>query len=375
MVKAAIRWVALAALLGGPPARARPAPPAVERFERVDYVSAIDAAEQMGLRLSWRAAGRQLALSDRSHRIDLEAESREAVVDGLRVYLGNPVVARGGRLYVRRSDYERRLVPLACPGLCGPPPRPVSVIAVDPGHGGVDHGAENPRLGLMEKTFTLDVGLRLRKLLEDAGYKVVLTRATDTKVELPIRALIANQAGADLFVSIHFNSLARDTRTHGTEVYTFPLSGQRSDEAWGGRENDGEPSASPVNRFDCWSAILAQSLHRSVLQALRTEDRGGKTKHLAALRSLDCPAALVESAYLSNDAEAQRVATPAFRQQVAEALLGGIRAYAAALDRLRPAGEPGQGARTDSPAKGPPPAGDPPPRAASLAHPTRPASP
>ena len=371
-------------VLVGPLTPARPAPLPVEHFDRADYVSVIDVAEQLGLRLSWRAAGRELALFDQRHRILLTAESRETVVDGLRAYFGNPVVSRAGRLFVSRADYERRLAPLVRPSLCGPPPRPPLAIAGDPGHGGVDHGAENRRLGLMEKTFTLDVGLRLRKLLDEAGYRTVMTRTTDTKVELPIRALIANQGGADLFISIHFNSLARDTRTHGTEIYTFPLPGQRSDESWSQRENDSESAASPVNRFDCWSTLLAESLQRCVVQSLHTEDRGRKSKHLAASRALNCPAALVESAYLSNAAEAARVATPAFRQQIAEALFAGVRAYADAIDGLRPGGGPstqGRGAGPAAralgagPAKVPPPAEASAPPSAPYSHPTRPAGP
>ena len=269
MVRAALRPLALAALLGGVCRAAAPAPLPVERFDRTEYVSAVDAADRLGMRLSWRAAGRQLAISDSAHRMELTAESREASVDGLKLYLGSSVVSRGGRLYICRADYERRLLPLVRPAWCGAPPRAPIVIAVDPGHGGVDHGTENLRLGVQEKTVNLDVGLRLKRLLEDAGFKVVITRTNDTKVELPLRALIANQAGADLFVSIHFNSLTHDTQTHGTEVYTFPLQAQRSDQSWGERENDSEPLASPVNRFDCWSSILGDAVHRSLLNTLQ----------------------------------------------------------------------------------------------------------
>jgi N-acetylmuramoyl-L-alanine amidase len=318
--------------------------------------------------MKWVAAGGAggkpgLVLFDAAHRAVLIGESRETRLDGLRVFLGEPVLVRGGRFYIGMQDYAKRLTPLIRPGLCGaPPPRP-RVIAIDPGHGGSDNGMENRRLGLREKVFTLEVALELKPLLEAAGYRVVLTRTADTRVELPARAEIANTQGADLFVSIHFNAGGTgDTRTRGTEVFTFTMPSQRSDQAWSERGDDREAAASPVNRFDAWSQVLAQCVHREVLESLRTDDRGQKTKHLGALRGLNCPAILVESAFLSNDAEGSRVATAAFRRQLAEALLAGIRDYSAELDRLQPAppasSAPAPGASAQLPAPS--------------AHPTRP---
>jgi N-acetylmuramoyl-L-alanine amidase len=327
------------ALAAGP---ARAAPITVTHLNDSSYVSAIDAAARLGLRLSWTNRGTVggrpgLVLFDADHRVVLTADSRETQVDGLRLFLGEPVLTRGGRFYISLLDYDRHLTPEIRPELCGPPPGHPRVIAIDPGHGGSDNGMGNPRLGLKEKVYTLEVALELRKLLEAAGYRVVLTRTSDKYVELPMRAEIANTQGADLFVSIHFNaSVAGDTRTRGTEVFTFTLASQRSDESWNERKDEREP-ASPVNRFDLWSQALAECVHRDVLRSLHTEDRGQKTMHLAALRGLNCPAILVESAFLSNDAEGALVATPAFRSQLAEALLAGIRDYSAELDRLQPA--------------------------------------
>jgi N-acetylmuramoyl-L-alanine amidase len=140
-----------------------------------------------------------------------------------------------------------------------------------------------------------------------------------------------------LFVSIHFNSLFPDTKTSGTEVYTFTRTGQRSDHGWGFREkDDADPKPAEVNRFDPWSSLLAHSLHREVIGSLQTFDRGQKTMHLAVLRGLKCPAALVESVFLSNEVEAKRAATPEYRQQMAQALAAGIDAYASALEKISP---------------------------------------
>jgi N-acetylmuramoyl-L-alanine amidase len=336
-------------------------PITVTNLNHSSYVSVVDAASRLGLRMSWTAHGPAgarpgLVLFDASHRAVLTGESRDAQVDGLRIFLGEPVLVRGGRFYVSLPDYARRLMPLIRPEMCGPAPGIPRVIAIDPGHGGSDDGMKNPRLGLKEKVFTLDVALELRRILESAGYRVVMTRTTDKNVDKAMRAEIANTQGADLFVSIHFNAGAPgDTRTRGTEVYTFTLPSQRTDQSWSERVDDRESAPSPVNRFDPWSQVLAECVHREVLHSMQTEDRGQKTMHLGALRGLNCPAILVESAFLSNDAEGARAATPAFHKQLAEALLAGIGAYSAELARLQPA-----------------PASTPQPAPAALSRPSRP---
>ena len=108
------------------------------------------------------------------------------------MFLGDPVLARGGAFYVSRTDYELARSSRACgPACAGRRPAVPQVIVIDPGHGGTDQGATNKALGSMEKTYTLDVSLRLRKLLEGAGYTVVLTR--DADYDLPKRAPLGDR--------------------------------------------------------------------------------------------------------------------------------------------------------------------------------------
>ena len=98
-----------------------------------------------------------------------------------------------------------------------------------------------------------------------------------------------------------------------------------------------EKSEMPVNRHDYWSAALAQSLHQRLVADLRAADRGKKIAHWGALRPLDCPGVLIESAFLSNPTEAANVATPAFRDQIAVAIAAGIESYAKTIKALRAA--------------------------------------
>jgi|GEM_PF-220000 len=315
----------------------------VTRIKGTDYVAANDVATRLSFRKSWEESKRELTISAGPRRLVLTAEKREVSCNGLRTFLGDAVQLRGGQLYVTKTDYERCLLSLLRPDLVSEPVPRLRTIVLDPGHGGTDPGMENKSMRIQEKVLALDVALRLEKLLKADGYSVVLTRRDDRQLaptkeaDLQRRAIIANAAGADLFLSIHFNSLYPDTRVGGTEVYVFTRPGQRSDTSWGfGQPDDTERDASPVNRLDAWTSVLAHSLHRETLAGLKTADRGHKTKHVAVLRGLNCPGVLVESLFLSNEAEARRAATPAYRQQIADAMAAGVRAYAAILDSVRP---------------------------------------
>jgi N-acetylmuramoyl-L-alanine amidase len=324
-----------------------PPPLAITRFKQVDYVAATDFAARLGLKGKWEEAKRELTLTTGTRRLVLTAEKREVSCDGLRIFLGDAVRFRAGKLYVSKTDYERCLLALLRPDNVGAPVPRLRTIALDPGHGGADPGMENRTLRVQEKVLTLDVALRLEKLLRAEGYSVVLTRRDDRQLaptkeaDLQRRAIIANAAGADLFLSIHFNSLFPNTRVSGSEVYVFTRPGQRSDQSWGfGQADDTEHDVAPVNRHDAWTSLLAHAVHRETIGGLKTSDRGHKTKHLAVLRGLNCPGVMIESVFLSNDAEARRAATPTYRQQIAESLAAGIRSYAASLDALRPKSPP-----------------------------------
>ena len=341
MLPGALRLAALAALLCSTAGCTRAAPAAI-KASGIDYVSLGSVATSFGMKEGSSLVGRTFTLTDRAHRVAFEPDGREVVDNGLRVFLGDPTVERSGELYVSRIDFIRRLTPLLRPERCGPPPRRPHVIAIDPGHGGSDPGFQNLRLRMNEKTYTLEVALRLRKLLAAQGDQVVLTRTDDRQLlpgkvaDLQRRAAIANLAHADLFISIHFNAVEHDTRTSGTEIFTFTPEYQSSADSWSTHHGNSEAFASPANGQDDWNVIFANQLHRELMQRLHTVDRGEKIQHYGVLRPLQCPGVLIESAFLSNDAEARRIASPEFQEQIAEAMTAGINDYTALLDALRP---------------------------------------
>ena len=196
-----------------PPAAERPPAIATKKFGGSEYVSIADVASRLGLKAAWSERGRTVSLTGAAGRGEIEKDSRETTLNGLRVFLGDPVLESGGQLYVSRVDFERCLTPHFRPGLGAPAmPRPKTIV-LDPGHGGKDKGTS-----ANEKTYTLDVARRAKKLLEAAGHRVVLTRDEDVFLELPQRSAIAVASGANLFASIHFNAVPNDASTSGVEM-------------------------------------------------------------------------------------------------------------------------------------------------------------
>ncbi len=296
----------------------------------LDYIKLVDFAKKLGCSARWKKAGERLTVTKGPQRIEFTGDSRDFYVNGIRVFAGSAIRIHRGSLWISRIDADNILAPIVDPSLGRAAVVPLKVIAIDAGHGGIDKGKINERLKVYEKTFTLDTALRLKALLEKRGYKVVMTRLIDKKVELADRPEIAANAGADLFVSIHFNSVEAGAQSvSGAEVYRFtpryqpPVSRSEA--------NAEDKLANPGDANAFWSAVAAYNIHRALLADLKVPDRGFKHHKFAVLRLAKCPAVLIEAGFLSNDAEARKIATPEYRQKIAEAIADGIGAYAAAV--------------------------------------------
>ena len=197
------------------------------------------------------------------------------------------------------------------------------------GHGGLNTGTQNKPFKLDEKVFALDVAIRLRALLLQQGYTVGMSRTDDRFVELPRSAEIANKAGSDLFISIHFNAVAGPSTIRGAETYVMPPHYQRSTSS--PKRDASDNVRNPGNRNDPWNALLGYPIHNQVIVSLHGEDRGFKRARFAVLRLVNSPGVLVEAGYLSNNDEARRIASPAYNAALAEALAQGVRAYGLAI--------------------------------------------
>jgi N-acetylmuramoyl-L-alanine amidase len=169
-------------------------------------------------------------------------------------------------------------------------------VVIDAGHGGHDRGGM-PRQRIAEKGLALDVSKRLQSVLRNAGYRTVMTRSGDYFVSLSGRCAIANRTSNAIFVSVHFNAGAREG-ANGIETYYYGSSK---------------------------SGALAAAVHRRVVAAAGTEDRGVRSRSFFVLRNTRCPAILVEGGFLTNRSEGARIAgSSSHRQRLAEAIARGI---------------------------------------------------
>ena len=219
-------------------------------------------------------------------------------------------------------------------------------IVIDAGHGGRDSGAVGPGK-LQEKDVTLDIARRLGELVLDRMEKeVVFTRSSDKYISLPERCYIANNAGADIFVSIHMNASVVK-RVSGTEIYIYGT--QASDEAahrQAIRENLDTPGLydKAINLIlgdigkksnENASILLAGFVEDEVIKNIGTEGRENKKIMRApfyVLANTTMPSVLVESAFITNENEEQKLKDPEFRQKIAEGICNGLQKFSEALD-------------------------------------------
>ncbi|NGQ96007.1 AMIN domain-containing protein [Brevibacillus sp. SYP-B805] len=179
-----------------------------------------------------------------------------------------------------------------------PAPRKTGfLIVLDAGHGGKDNGASGVA-GNVEKEYNLSIINRMMELLKQyKEFQVVATRTTDVYLTLQERVAIANERGADLFLSVHANSFKADSR--GTETYYY----------------------------NSYSQAFANIVHRHLLKATQFPDRGVQKSGFYVIKYTKMPAVLTETGFLTNAYENKQMMSPEFRDRVARELVAAIREY------------------------------------------------
>src|SRR5580700_6156816 len=214
-------------------------------------------------------------------------------------------------------------------------------IVVDAGHGGWDLGTVGRR-GLLEKDLVLEISQRLGKLLESRlGMEVIYTRPDDNYITLDDRASIANQAQADLFISVHANysdlPSARGVETYYTNFFSAPGSKDVDTHASAGAaKNSVTPALSPADLHERieQSRRLATSVQHSLYSTLSAEnpglrDRGIKEAGFVVLTESAMPGILAEVSFVSSPTDEQKLRSDGYREEIAEALYRGIARFAA----------------------------------------------
>jgi len=197
---------------------------------------------------------------------------------------------------------------LTAPRLQPKPPRkwttsPLTkpLVVLDPGHGGNDEGAK--AMSVIEKKITLITALITKKLLEDLGYRVILTRSRDIYISLSNRVSIANKREGDIFVSIHFNA-AKNSAAHGIEIFYY-------------------------NKEKNKRAQLSQQLANHILYYLLDEteahSRGVKKgSHLHVIRETKMPAIMVEGGFITNADERNLLTNRTYLAKIADGIAKGV---------------------------------------------------
>uniref|UniRef100_B8HLG7 N-acetylmuramoyl-L-alanine amidase n=1 Tax=Cyanothece sp. (strain PCC 7425 / ATCC 29141) TaxID=395961 RepID=B8HLG7_CYAP4 len=182
------------------------------------------------------------------------------------------------------------------------PPLPVPsgrrIVVLDPGHGGPDPGAVGIG-GLRETDVVLDIGLKVSRLLQQQGILVYLTRTDERDLDLGPRVALAERVNADVFLSIHANAISMSRPDiNGVETFYSP-----------GRPRSGN---------------LASAIQNSILSSINMRNRGVKVARFYVTRNTTMPSALVEVGFVTGAEDAPRLANPAWRDQMAQAIARGI---------------------------------------------------
>ncbi|MBS6063074.1 N-acetylmuramoyl-L-alanine amidase [Criibacterium bergeronii] len=178
--------------------------------------------------------------------------------------------------------------------------RTTPIIVLDAGHGGKDAGAVNSTLGLREKDLNLQMILKLGAKLSQRGYNVQYTRTEDNFLELMEIPRIGNSYDPDIFISIHQNS-AKTSTPYGLETYYYKPS------------NDSQP--------------LAKSIHTKLISQSGAFDRGVRTAPFVVIKHSSSPAILIEVGFISNYAEAPKLATDSYQEILTNAIADGVDNY------------------------------------------------
>ena len=222
-----------------------------------------------------------------------------------------------------------------------PAAKPLPVIVLDPGHGGVETGAIGPS-GLEEKDLALDLARRLKTLLERQGATVVLTRDDDRVLPLDDRTAIANHNRAILYISIHLNASKRKAAV-GAETYFLATAATDAEaRTLAGLENkayeppDAAAAMTPAtppdhgielilwdlaqNSFLAESSRLAEAIQTELNAATGVRDRGVRQAPFRVLMGATMPAILIEAGFISNPEEEARFKDDAYKDKVADAI-------------------------------------------------------
>ncbi len=276
----------------------------------------------------WLKPEEALEIAGRGLRAVLTVDSRQAQINGVQVWLSFPAVQVNGAVCLARSDLQGTLQPLLFPAKEQAGTK-LWRITLDAGHGGKDPGycvGES-----QEKRFTLSLAQELRDQLRRAGFKVYLTRSSDRFVELSTRASLAKRQKAELFVSLHFNAAETSRNSvQGAQVFCLTPAGANSTNS---RGEVADTSWCAGNRQDERNLLLAFAVQKGLRDRTGVQDMGVRRARFAVLREAQMPAVLIEAGFMSHPVEGRKIATAAYRHEIAHGIVDGLLWYKRTVER------------------------------------------
>ena len=351
--------------------------------EQSGYLDLRELAETLGDSLRWERPGEKLVWNIAGHSLVFEERLVFFLGDGHPYQLVAPCRLDGGKFLVPlqlaveylpglvsgRFVYNRldsRLIDKAGvrgePAAAGqekkaaPPAAPktttadgknfrISKVVIDPGHGGKDPGTTGRKYKLDEKNIVLEISKKVAgNLKASKKVEVLLTRDRDVFIPLRDRGKLANESGAGLFVSIHVNA-AKNRRVGGSTTYFLDAAKTDQARATAMLENaalDYETEEQDKGRLDEVNLILQDMAQNEYLRESKDlsafiqselcglkelDDRGLDQAGFAVLKGAFMPAALIETAYISNESDEKLLNSAKFKDKLAEAIASGILKY------------------------------------------------
>ncbi|MCU0749367.1 MAG: N-acetylmuramoyl-L-alanine amidase [Akkermansiaceae bacterium] len=303
----------------------------VAKIEGRDYVS-LESMKKFYNFAKLTRTGGNLVLENSKVEMKLKVGGNECLMNGVKFVFTHNVSTIGDKAYVSRMDLAKLIDPVLRPNFIKNAGDFRTVI-LDPGHGGKDPGATNS-IGT-EATYNLKIAEFAKAMLQQKGFKVVMTRTTNTYLSLQERVNFANAIRENaVFISIHHNSGGRAAR--GIETFTLSPPGVSH---YGRGLIAADNQARTGNEHDSANIALATSVHGSILRRLQkhTFDRGIKRARFSVLSGVRHPAILLEGGFMTHPYEARLIANETYQKAVAGGIVDAIVKYRFAVSSKAPA--------------------------------------
>lgn len=250
-----------------------------------------------------------ISLENRKFKLSFTLNQQKCAINKVHFYLSDPVKKHDGMIHISQRDLSSLLDPVLRPSHIANT-KPVNTVILDAGHGGQDQGAKG-----LESALTLAIVKKTRAQLENKGYRVVLTRDSDSDISLADRLQTINREKNAILISLHFNAGKADA--HGMETYVVSARKQH-------------PAAAS-------SVALATAVHSRCLMRMnnphnnkhnfQTLDRGIRHAKFRLLVESPHPTILIEAGFLTHLEEAKKISEDDYQDSLANSITQGIRVY------------------------------------------------